>query len=120
MLKKSPSKKCLTYIWRDSSNRREDILKRKCFQDLRRDSSFRDNVTPLFFEAVLNARAGERPAGVGRDRHFGPGGVGRDRHFGPAAAGLMVVVVLAPHHNVQHVAGVGLLVGLAGVGGGKR
>ena len=66
-------------------------------------------MTPLFFEAVLNAGAGERPAGVGRDRHFGP-----------AAAGLMVVVVLAPHHNVQHVAGVGLLVGLAGVGGGKR
>ena len=77
-------------------------------------------MTPLFFEAVLNARAGERPAGVGRDRHFGPAGGGRDRHFGPAAAGLMVLVVLAPHHNVQLVGGVGVLVGLAGMGGGKR
>ena len=77
-------------------------------------------MTPLFFEAVLNAGAGERPAGVGRDRHFGPAGVGRDRHFGPAAAGLMLVVVLARHYYLQHVGGVGLLVGLAGVGGGKR
>ena len=66
-------------------------------------------MTPLFFEAVLNARAGERPAGVGRDRHFGP-----------AAAGLMVLVVLARHHNVQHGAGLRVLLGLAGVGGGKR
>ena len=66
-------------------------------------------MTALFFEAVLNAGAGERPAGVGRDRHFGP-----------AAAGLMLVVVLARHYYLQHVGGVGLLVGLAGVGGGKR
>ena len=73
----------------------------------------------MFFEAVLNAGAGERPAvwsSRGGERPAVWSGRGGER----PAAGLMVVVVLARHHNVQHVAGVGVLVGLAGVGGGKR